>query len=105
MAVLVTAIQFQSPQMYRLLASAGHIHNVRRMWTAQWMPATSAGMTEIAVMAGRPTGSALPLRQALEGGEAVGDLVEGLLVAGVDGHLRRAEQGRVVERADLDDDG
>src|SRR6202142_4509523 len=41
--------------------------------------------------------------QPLEGRHARGDLVKGLLVDGVDRHLRAAEKGGIVERADFQD--
>src|SRR6266702_8841319 len=46
---------------------------------------------------------ALSFRQPLESRHSLRDLMEGLLVDGVDRHLRRAEQARVVERSDFQD--
>src|SRR6188768_4361953 len=43
----------------------------------------------------------LALRQSLEARHALGNMVEGLLVDGVDRHLRAAEQPGIVERADF----
>jgi hypothetical protein len=47
----------------------------------------------------------LPFRQPLKTRHALGDLMEGLLVDGVDRHLRATEQTGIVERADFQDDG
>jgi hypothetical protein len=47
----------------------------------------------------------LPLRQPLERRQAVRDMMERLLVDRVDRHLRRAEQGGIIERPDLQDHG
>src|SRR5580693_2157423 len=49
-----------------------------------------------------PTDS-LSLRQPLKTWHAFGDVMERLLVDGVDRDLRAAEQRGIVERADLDD--
>src|SRR5437588_12130944 len=46
---------------------------------------------------------ALSLRQSLEGGQVFRNLVKGLLVDGVDRHLRRPENTLIIERADLQD--
>ena len=46
---------------------------------------------------------ALSLRPSLEGRQAFWNLVKGLLVEGVDRHLRRPENTRMIERADLQD--
>src|ERR1700688_833160 len=46
---------------------------------------------------------ALSFRQPLEARQAVGDLMERLLVDGVDRHLRAAKKARIVERADFQD--
>src|SRR5262245_13667491 len=45
------------------------------------------------------------LRHAFEGRQCGGDFVEWLLVAGEDGHHRRAELPGIVERAGLEDEG
>ena len=47
----------------------------------------------------------LPRRQSLKRGQAVGDVMESLLVDGVDRHLRLAEKSWIVERADFQDHG
>ena len=49
--------------------------------------------------------SVLPTGQPLKTRHAVGDVVVGLFIHGVDRHLRAAEQAGIVERADLDHDG
>src|SRR5579872_3390279 len=49
--------------------------------------------------------SALSLRQPLERRHTLGQLMEGLLVTGVDRQRRRAIQLWIIERPDLDDDG
>src|SRR5271170_7569214 len=46
----------------------------------------------------------LPRRKSFEGWQTLGDLVESLLVAGEDRHLRFAKKARIVERADLQND-
>src|SRR5580692_4305672 len=48
---------------------------------------------------------ALPFRQSLEGWQAVRDVMESLLVDGVDRHLRPAKKAWIVERADFQDHG
>src|SRR4029077_20190841 len=56
--------------------------------------------------AGVPQGGvALSLRQPLEGRQAVGNLMERLLVDRVDRHLRAAEQAGIIWLADLQDHG
>src|ERR1700675_3590987 len=45
---------------------------------------------------------ALMWRQSLEGRQALRDLMEGLLVDGIDRHLRAAEKIGIVERADFE---
>lgn len=47
----------------------------------------------------------LPRRQPLESRHALGHVVVGLLVDGVDRHLGCPKQAGIVERVDLDDDG
>ena len=60
-------------------------------------PSTKSNNVSVsAARSARPRHSCfrLSLRQSLEGRQALGDLVEGLLVDGVDRHLRLAEQAR-----------
>jgi hypothetical protein len=47
----------------------------------------------------------LSLRQPFEGRQALRNRVKGLLVDGVDRHLRRPKNTRIIERADLQDHG
>ena len=54
-------------------------------------------------MATLPCRSRLPFRQSLERRQTLRDLMESLLVDGVDRHLRTAEESGIVERADLYD--
>src|SRR5216683_1878178 len=50
-------------------------------------------------------GHASSFRQTLEARHAIGDLMEILLVDGVDRHLRATKQAGVVERTDFQNDG
>src|SRR6516165_6932430 len=52
---------------------------------------------------GNPKRLRLARRQTLECLQAFGNNMEGLFVDGIDRHLRRAKQTRIVKRADLQD--